>query len=90
MYILGIERSFNQLSMLLVSGTCINKDCKVCSLINSPWLRFCSWLELRGKQRVCYVPQVMEEQIVDLPVCMCGFATDCGCIVGGSGGMAVP
>ena len=32
------------------------------ALVNfSPWLRICSWLELRGKG---YVPQVREEQMV--------------------------
>ena len=30
----------------------------------SPWLRLCSWLELRGKRMVSYVPQVREEQMV--------------------------
>ena len=30
----------------------------------SRWLRICNWLELRGKWRVSYVPQVREEQMV--------------------------
>ena len=35
------------------------------ALVNfSPWLRICSWLELRGKQMVSYVSQVREEQMV--------------------------
>ena len=35
------------------------------TLVNfSPWLRICSWLELRGKQMVSYVSQVREEQMV--------------------------
>ena len=35
------------------------------ALVNfSPWLRICSWLELRGKGLVSYVPQVREEQMV--------------------------
>ena len=29
-----------------------------------PWLRICSWLELRGKGMVSYVHQVREEQMV--------------------------
>ena len=32
--------------------------------LNSPWLRICSWLELRGKGLVSYIPQVREEQMV--------------------------
>ena len=35
------------------------------ALVNfSPWLRICSWLELRGKWMASYVPQVREEQMV--------------------------
>ena len=35
------------------------------ALVNfSPWLRICSWLELRGKGMVSYVPQMREEQMV--------------------------
>ena len=43
------------------------QNCKVmtCALVNfSPWLRICSWLELRDKWMVSYVPQVREEQMV--------------------------
>ena len=45
----------------------VNKNCMVMThaLVNfSPWLRICSWLELRGKGMVSYVPQVREEQVV--------------------------
>ena len=45
----------------------VNKNCMVMThaLVNfSPWLRICSWLELRGKGMVIYVPQVREEQMV--------------------------
>ena len=43
------------------------KNCMVMTraLVNfSPWLRICSWLELRGKWIVSSVPQVREEQMV--------------------------
>ena len=45
----------------------LNKNCMVMTraLVNfSPLLRICSWLELRGKGIVSYVPQVREEQMV--------------------------
>ena len=45
----------------------IYKNCMVmtCAPVNfSPWLRICSWLELRGKLMVSYIPQVREEQMV--------------------------
>ena len=56
------------------------------ALVNfSPWLRICSWLELRGKGMVSYVPQVKKEQMVRIClyvyVRMCGSAHDCGCMV---------
>ena len=44
-----------------------NKNCMVMTraLVKfSPWLRICSWLELRGKWMVSSVPQVREEQMV--------------------------
>ena len=36
----------------------------------SPWLRICSWLELRGKRMVSSVPQVREEQMVRICLCI--------------------
>ena len=45
----------------------VSKSCTVMTraLVNfSPWLKICSWLELRGKGMVSYVPQVREEQMV--------------------------
>ena len=37
----------------------------LCPIVNfSPWLRICSWLELRGEWIVSYVPKVREEQMV--------------------------
>ena len=69
----------------------VNINCMVMTraLVNfSPWLRICSWLELRGKWMVSYVPQVREEQMVSkdlsLCACVCGSAPDCGCMVDGS------
>ena len=47
----------------------VNKNCTVMThaLVNfSPWLRICSWLELRGKRIVSYVRQVREEQMVSV------------------------
>ena len=41
----------------------------ICALVNfSPLLRFCSWLELRGKW-ISYVPQVRQEKMACM--CMC-------------------
>ena len=78
---------------LVVSGMRVNNNSTVmtCALVNfSPWLRICSWLELRGKWTVSYIPQLREEQMVRicLYVCMCGSTHDCGCVVNGSGAMA--
>ena len=45
----------------------VNKNCMVMTsaLVNFiPWLRICSWLELRGKWTVSSVLQVREEQMV--------------------------
>ena len=56
------ENAFINLKVLHV-----NKNCMVMTraLVNfSSWLRICSWLELRGKEMVSYVPQVREEQMV--------------------------
>ena len=41
-----------------------------CLVIFSPWLRICSWLELRGKRMVSYVPQVREEQMITICLCI--------------------
>ena len=42
------------------------------TLVNfSSWLRIYSWLELRGKWGVSYVPQVREEQMVRICLYIC-------------------
>ena len=70
--------------MLWVSGMHVNKNYTVMTraLVNfSPWLRICSWLELRGK--LCE----RGTDGKDLHVCVCDPARDCGCMVDGSDAM---
>ena len=46
------------------------------ALVNfSPWLRICSWLELRGKGIGSYIPRVRH-----VCTCLCGATRDCGCM----------
>ena len=49
-----------------MSGRHINKKLYGDSCPSRTWLRICSWLELRGKGLVSYVPQVREEQMVSI------------------------
>ena len=52
-----------------MSGMRVNKNRTVMTraLVNfSPWLRICSWLELRCKGMVSYVRQVRDKQMVTI------------------------
>ena len=100
-YVLGSELweyDFDNLLSLVkkyvvgVWDACKQKYCMVMTRVPvnfSPWLRICSWLELRGKWMVSSVPQVREEHMVRicLYVHVCCSAHDCGCMVDGSSAM---
>ena len=53
----------------------------------SPWLRICSWLELRDKGIVSYVPQVREEQMVR--ICLYAYVCVAPPMIVGAWSMAV-
>ena len=66
---------------------CVNKNCIVIThaLVNfSPWLRICSWLELRGKWLCSSGEGGIDGKELPVCICMCSSAHDCGCVVDAS------
>ena len=72
----------------------INKNCMVmiCALVNfSPWLRICSWLELRGNAdvKLCSSGEGgTDSKALPVRTFMCDSDNDCWCMVDGSNALA--